>query len=78
MREAAGDCCLVAVALEARRNRFIPGGAGEVRAAVEDAVLGIDGLGKGGVAGVGARRVARDQIVDSAPGAFASLIMAAP
>ena len=39
----------------------------EAGAAVEYAVLGIDGFGIGGGAGVGARRMAGDKIIDFQP-----------
>ena len=67
VREAAGNRGLVALAFEIRRDRLVAGGAGQVRAAVEHAIFGIDGLGIGRGAGIGARRVAGDQIIDFQP-----------
>jgi hypothetical protein len=67
MGEAAGDGRLVALALEAGGDRRIARPAREPGAAVEDTVFGIDRLGIGLGAGVGARRMAGDEIVDLEP-----------
>src|ERR1700692_3093003 len=66
MGDAAGDGGLVGVAFEVCRNRLAAGGAGKVTA-VEHAILGVDEFGIGRGAGIGARRVTRDQIVDFEP-----------
>ena len=64
MGEPAGNRCLVAGALEVRRDAFIAAPAGEIGAAVEYAVFAIDRFGIGCGAGIGARRMAGDEIVD--------------
>src|SRR5271169_1512811 len=67
MRKPAGDRCLMSFTLEICPDRLVAGGAGEIGAAVEHAVLGIDGFGMGSGAGISARRMAGDEIVDFKP-----------
>ena len=67
MRDAAGDGFLVRRGLHDRRDGLVAGGAGQMGAAIEHAVFGIDRLGIIVGAGIGARRVAGNQIVDFQP-----------
>ena len=67
MGEPAGDRCLMTFAFEACRNRLVAGRAGQAGTAIEYPVLGINGFGIGGSAGVGAGRVAGDEIIDGEP-----------
>jgi len=67
MRKAAGDRGLMTRALQAAGDGLVADGAGEVRAPVENPIRGINGLGIVGCAGIGAWRVAGDQIVDFQP-----------
>ena len=67
MRDPAGDGRLVAGALQDRRDRLVAGRAGEIGAAIEHAVFGINRLGIIVGAGIGARRVAGDKIIDFQP-----------
>src|SRR5579863_6226317 len=64
MGKAAGNSGPMAGALEVCPNRLVAGGAGQAGPAVENAVFGIDGFGIGRGAGIGARRMAGDKIVD--------------
>ena len=67
MGEPAVNGCLVARALEVRPDAFIAAPAGQIGAAVEYAVFAIDRFGIGGGAGIGARRMAGNEIVDGKP-----------
>ncbi len=67
VREPAGNRRLMAVALQQGAERLIAGGAGQAGAAVEHAIFGINGFGVGGAAGIGAGRMAGDEIVDFKP-----------
>ena len=67
MCDPAGDGLPVRGALHDRRDRLIARGAGEIDAAIEYAVLGVDRFSIIIGAGVGARWVAGDEIVDFEP-----------
>jgi hypothetical protein len=66
MRETAADRDMVLGAAHHRGDRFIAVSA-RMRVAVEHAVVGIDGAGVVVGGRIGARRMARDQIVDFEP-----------
>src|SRR6516165_8301897 len=67
MGEAAGNSGLMARAFQARGDSLVAAGTGQIGAAIEHAVVGIDRFGVIIGAGIGARRVSGDQIVDLQP-----------
>ena len=67
MGEPAGDGGLVAGAFQARRDRLVAGRPRQVGTAIEHAILGINGFGIVVGAGIGARRMAGDEIIDFQP-----------
>jgi len=67
MRQSCGNRGLMAGALQIGADRSVAHGAGEIGAAVKHRIRGKDRLGIGRIAGIGARRVAGDQIVDFEP-----------
>ena len=67
MRETAGDRGLMPRRLQHRRDLLAAGRSSQVLAPVKDAVLGVHRLGVVVGPGIGARRMAGDQIVDFQP-----------
>src|SRR5580704_6199202 len=64
MSEAAGDSGLMTGTLEVCADRLVAAAPGQIGAAVEHPVVRIGGFGIIVGAGIGARRMAGDQIID--------------